>query len=84
MRVIVLALVLASNNLFAQDTWMEMGGGDKMNLDTGEYYMDMGGDKMNLDTGEYYMDMGDGDMMNLDTGEYHINFGDTDQNWIYE
>ena len=39
---------------------------------------------MNLDTGEYYMDMGDGDMMNLDTGEYHINFGDNDQNWIYE
>ena len=38
---------------------MDMGGGDKMNLSTGEYIMDMGGgDKMNLSTGEYIMDMG--------------------------
>ena len=26
-------------------------------------------DSLNLETGEYLMDMGDGDMMNLETGE---------------
>ena len=37
-------------------------GGDQINLDTGEYLMDMGGgDQMNIDTGEYLMDMGGGD-----------------------
>ena len=31
---------------------------DEMNLNTGEYIMDMGGgDKMNITTGEYIMDM---------------------------
>jgi hypothetical protein len=28
------------------------------------------GDKINLTTGEYFMDMGGGDQMNLSTGEY--------------
>lgn len=33
-------------------------GEDSMNLDAGEYIMDMGGgDKINLDTGEYIMDL---------------------------
>jgi hypothetical protein len=32
-----------------------------MNLNTGEYIMDMGGgDSMNMSTGEYLMDMGGG------------------------
>ena len=47
---------------------------DQMNLETGEYIMDMGGgDQMNLETGEYNMDMGGGDQMNLETGEYYMN-----------
>ena len=33
------------------------------------------GDSMNLDTGEYHMDIGGGDSMNLDTGEYHMDMG---------
>jgi len=54
---------------------IDLGGGDMMNLSTGEYIMDMGGgDKMNLGTGDYYMNMGEGDMMNLSTGEYIIGF----------
>ena len=57
-------------------TLMNMGGGDKMNLSTGEYIMDLGGgDQMNLSTGDYIMDMGGGDKMNLGTGDYIMNMG---------
>ena len=58
---------------------MNMGGGDMMNLTTGEYIMDMGGgDMMNLTTGDYIMDMGGGDKMNLGTGDYIMNMGGGD------
>jgi len=33
-----------------------------------------GGDKMNLGTGDYIMDMGGGDMMNLATGAMTFSF----------
>lgn len=29
-------------------------------------------DSINLNTGEYHMDMGGGDSLNLNTGEYHM------------
>ena len=55
------------------------GGGDKMNLNTGDYLMDMGGgDLMNLNTGDYLMDMGGGDKMNLNTGDYLMDMGGGD------
>ena len=58
---------------------MSMGGGDQMNLTTGEYIMSMGGgDQMNLTTGDYIMNMGGGDKMNLSTGEYLMDMGGGD------
>ena len=45
----VLALLLTASTTYGQD---------QMNLDTGEYLMDMGGgDQMNLDTGDYWMSL---------------------------
>jgi len=60
-------------------SYLNMGGGDMMKLDTGDYIMSMGGgDMMNLGTGDYIMSMGGGDMMNLGTGEYLMNMGGGD------
>ncbi|MFC1719912.1 hypothetical protein ACFL00_02075 [Pseudomonadota bacterium] len=73
---LLLLLPIASFSAFSQST------GDKMNLNTGEYIMDMGGgDSMNLATGEYTMDIGGGDKMNLDTGEIIIDLNDDGADW---
>ena len=56
-------------------SYLNMGGGDMMNLDTGNYIMSMGGgDMMNLGTGDYLMSMGGGDMINLNTGGLIMSF----------
>ena len=45
---------------------MDLGGGDRLNLSTGEYIMHLGnGDRMNLNTGDYIMSLGGGDAINL-------------------
>ncbi len=31
------------------------------------------GDELNVNTGEYIMDMGDGNKINVETGEYYMN-----------
>ena len=70
------AIYSSSSNM----SYLNVGGGDVINLTTGDYIMDFGGgDKMNLSTGEYLMNMGEGDMMNLTTGDYMMDMGGGDK-----
>jgi len=70
----------STNSSSGYVSYLNLGGGDQLNLTTGNIILDMGGgDKMNLGTGEYIMSLGGGDMMNLSTGDYIMDMGGGDK-----